>query len=212
MSKSLMSPGLLAGVAGSVLIVLCMAFAFLFPDTNVPSAPFYGFGALLLLISAVSLLLVNKGRPEWLSGIALVAVILGLATMVAYTVLEILSTMGVGSTDGYWDMLMWALLVMVVGMSTYGVTAVIARIVPAWVGLSLAFSGAALLVLTLVVLTGFVHLPDSGRDPLDIVAALLLLALIALWGVLSLTVTRSRGVWDESSSSTGIPPRSDVTA
>jgi hypothetical protein len=211
MSKSLMNPGLLAGVAGSVLIVLCMAFAFLFPDTNVPSAPFYGFGALLLLISAVSLFLVNKGRPEWLSIISLVAVIIGLATMVAYTVLEILSTMGVGSTDGYWDILMWALLVMVVGMSTYGVTAVIARIVPAWVGLSLAFSGAALLVLTLVLLTGFINLPGTNEDSLDIVATLLLFALVALWGVLSLTITRSRGAWDESTS-TGISPRSDVTA
>ncbi len=212
MSKSFTNPGLLAGVAGSVLIVLCMVFAFLFPNTNFPSAPFYGFGALLLLISAASLLLVNKGRPEWLSIISLVAVIIGLATIVVYTVLEILSTRGIGSTDGYWNILMVALFVMVVGMTTYGVTAAMARIVPTWVGLSLTFAGAALLVLVLVFLTGFINLPDSGRDSLGTVAALLLVAMIALWGVLSLTVTRSRDTWDESSASAGISPRSDVTA
>ena len=127
-----------------------------FPATTFRQPPSIGTGALLLLANVVGLLLQRKGRPEALSRLSLAVTMLGLATITLYAVLDTLAIMGIGptDTDGYWTVLMIALLLTILGLSLYAITASIGGVFPSWVALPLAFSGVLLLLSVPVVAMG----------------------------------------------------------
>jgi hypothetical protein len=209
MSKSFTRTGGLAGFFGSILVLATIVLGILFPNTQIPSAPFYGLGALLLLVNVISLLLLRKGRPESLAKLSLAAAMFGLAVIALYAFLDTLANMGIGSTEGAWGVLVVALLLTILGISTYAVTALIASALPIWVGLPLAFTGVALVLLTLVVSTGLVNLGSASEELVNVAALALMVAFFAIWGLMSIIALRGRV--DESSRSSGLSPRPGVT-
>ncbi len=209
MSKSFTRTGGLAGFLGSILVLATIVLGSLFPNNQIPAAPFYGLGALLLLVNAISLLLPGKGRPKLLTNLSLAVAMLGLAVIVVYAFLDTLANMGIGSVEGAWGALMVAFLLTILGISTYTVTTLIARAIPVWVGLPLASAGIAAVLLTLVFGTGLINLESVARDFVGVAVVALLLSFFAMWGLMSLTALR--GTADESSSSSGLTPRPGVT-
>ena len=195
------------GLLGSVLVISALLFGVLFPNNNLPSAPVYGVGALLLLVNVASLLLERKGSPKALAVLSLAVVLLSLAVVTTYAVLD---TLARGSVENAWYVLVTALLLTVLGMSIYAITALVARALPVWVGLPLAFTGIALLVVTLGVSSGLFNLRFSSDERLVNVATLvLMLTFFAMWGLMSLISLR--GTVDESSASPDLSPRPGVT-
>jgi hypothetical protein len=209
MSKSFTRTGGVAGLLGSILVLATMVLGILFPSTENASAIMYGLGALLLLVNVISLLLLRKGRPAPLAILSLVAAMLGLALIVLYALLDILSTIGIGSTEGYWTWLVVALLLTVLGISAYAITALIARALPVWVGLPFAFAGLAVILLTLVVSSGLINLGSAADTFVPVATVALMLTFFAMWGLMSLTGLRD--AVDESSTSSDLAPRPGVT-
>jgi hypothetical protein len=209
MSKSFTRTGGLAGLLGSILVLATMVLGILFPNNQNPSALMYGLGALLLLVNVISLLVLRKGRPEPLAILSLAAAMLGLVLLVLYALLDILSTIGIGSTEGYWTWLVVALLLTVLGISAYAITALIARVLPISVGLPLAFAGLAVILLTMVVSSGLINLGSAADTFVPMATVAFMLTFFAMWGLMSLTGLR--GAVDESSTSSSISPRPGVT-
>lgn len=207
MSKSFTRIGGLAGLVGSVLVIAAILFGALFPNNNIPSAPIYGVGALLLLINVVSLLLERKGSPKALAVLSLAVVLLSLAGITVYAVLDMLAR---GSVENAWYVLVTALLLTILGISTYAVTALVARALAVWVSLPLAVTGIALLVLTLGVSFSLFNLRSSSAETFVNVATLvLMLTFFAFWGLMSLTALRVAA--DESPSTSDLSHRPSVT-
>ncbi len=209
-AKTITRAGDIAGVLGSLVILATFVLSLLFPSNDFPSAPIFGTSALLLLASVVGLLLQRRGRPEALSTLSLVVTMVGLATITLYAVLDTLASMGIGptDTDGYWTVLMVALLLTILGLSLYAITATIGGVFPSWVALPLAFSGVLLLLSVPVVAMGVPNIPLAVRDFMNTLSLILMVTFFALWGLMSAVGLRSSSVGTPTSS--GLSPNPHI--
>ena len=205
-AKTLTRAGDIAGVLGSLVILATFVLSLLFPSNDFPSAPIIGASALLLLANVVNLLLQRKGRPEALSMLSLTVTMLGLAVISLYAVLDTLAFMGIGptDTDGYWTVLVIALLLTILGMSLYAITASIGGVFPSWVALPLAFSGVLLLLSVPVVAMGVPSMSIAVHDFINTLSLILMMAFFALWGLMSAVGLLSSSVGTPASS--GLSP------
>ncbi|MEO5950850.1 MAG: hypothetical protein ABIQ44_00100 [Chloroflexia bacterium] len=210
MTRSFNNPGSLAGFLGSVIFLSSIVIGTLFPNSNLPAAPFYGVGSLLLLVNAVSLLLLRKGRPEWLAYLSLAVAILGLGLLTYINAAQILSGLGVGIADDYWDAAVLSLFATIVGISAYAVTVVIARALVAWIGLSLAAAGAGMISLAVIFMTGVSGVSSTTNDFLGGVFIAFGFVLFAMWGLMSLMLTRVSS--EQSPATRNLAPHSDIVA
>jgi hypothetical protein len=170
----------------------------------------YGTGALLLLVNATGFLMQRKGRPAWLSIVSLAAAILGLAAIAIYATFDLLESMGIGRlVDEYWYALMIALLLVVLGISIYAITASLAGRIPSWAALPFAFCGLALVLITLIFATGLFNLTFAFRDFVNNVSLALLFGFFALWGAVSIAGLLTPS--SEGSTSPGISPRPGIS-
>jgi hypothetical protein len=200
----------ICGLLGSLLILAAFAVGILFPNNDFPSAPVYGTGALLLLTHVVGLLLYRKGRPQWLSGLSLAVTMVGLATVALYAALDTLSLLGVRSisTDGYWGVLMIALLLIILGQSIYAITALVAGVFPSWVALPHAIAGVTLLLSVPVLVMGVPDISVALRNFMNTLFFILLIIFFASWGLMSVVGLRNSSVGTQASS--GLSPHRHV--
>jgi hypothetical protein len=187
---------------GSLLILTAFAAGILFPNNNFPQAPVYGTGALLLLTHVVGLLLRRKGRPQWLVALALAITMVGLAAVALYATIDTLSLLGMRSIsiEGYWGMLMIALLLIVLGQSIYAITALAGGVFPSWVALPLAVAGVVLVLSVPVLAMGVPDIPVAVDDFMNTLSLILLIAFFASWGLMSLVGLRNSPVGTPASS------------
>jgi len=200
----------ICGLIGSLLILAAFAASILFPNNDFPSAPVYGTGALLLLTHVVGLLLHRQGRPQLLSNLSLVVAMLGLATVALYAILDTLYLIRLSSAnaDGYWAVLMVALLLIVLGLSIYAITALVAGIFPSWVALPLAIAGVTLLLSVPVVMMGVPDISVAVHDFVNTLFPILLITFFALWGLMSAVGLHKSPAGAPTSS--GLSPHRDI--
>jgi hypothetical protein len=205
-AKTITRAGDIAGLLGSLVILATFVLSMLFPSNDFPSAPIIGTGALLLLANVVGLLLQRRGRPEALSMLFLTVTMVGLAIITLYAVLDTLANMGIGptDTDGYWTVLVIALLLTILGLTLYAITASIGAVFPSWVALPLAFSGVLLLLSVPVVAMGVPNIPLAVHDFINTLSLILMMTFFALWGLMSAMGLRSSSVGTPTSS--GLSP------
>jgi hypothetical protein len=205
-AKTITRAGDIAGLLGSLIILATFVLSMLFPSDDFPSAPIFGTSALLLLANVVGLLLQRRGRPEALSTLSLVVTMLGLATITIITALDTLAGMGIGptDTDGYWAVLMIALLLTILGLTLYAITASIAAVFPSWVALPLAFSGVLLLLSVPVLVMGVPNISIAVHDFINTLSLILMMTFFALWGLMSAVGLRISSVGTPTSS--GLSP------
>jgi hypothetical protein len=200
----------ICGLLGSLLILAAFAAGTLFPNNDFPSAPVYGTGALLLLTHVAGLLLHRKGRPELLSSLSLAVAMLGLATVALYAILDTLALLGIGSTnaDGYWGVLMIALLLIILGLSIYAITALAASVFPSWVALPHAVAGVTLLLSVPVLMMGVPVISAAVHDFMNTLSLILLITFFASWGLMSVVGLRNSSVGRPASS--GLSPHQHI--
>ncbi len=205
-AKTITRAGDVAGLLGSLIILSTFVLSMLFPSDDFPSAPIIGTGALLLLANVVSLLLQRRGRPEALSMLFLTVTMLGMTTITIIAVLDTLASMGIGptDTDGYWTVLVIALLLTILGLTLYAITASIAGVFPSWVALPLAFSGVLLLLSVPVLVMGVPNISVAVHDFINTLSLILMMTFFALWGLMSAVGLRSSSVGTPTSS--GLSP------
>ena len=197
----------ICGLIGSLVILAAFAIAMVFPNNDWPSGPVYGTAALLLLAHVAGLLLHRRGRPRLLSNLSLAVTMLGLATVASIAALDTIARMGISSTDAddYWAVLMVALLLIILGLTTYSFTASVGGVFPSWVALPLAFTGVTLLLCVPVFMMGPPIIPVAVHDFVNTLFPILMIAFFTLWGLMSVVGLRNSPAGTPTSS--GLTPR-----
>jgi hypothetical protein len=127
--------------------------------------------------------------------------------------MDLLTHMGLSSinADDYWTYLMLALLLLLLSLSVYAITASVARALPAWVALPLAATGGAIVLMVVALSLGVPESSGAVRDAINTTSIALLIVFFALWGVMSAVGLRKASAGTpESPTSAGLSPHRTI--
>lgn len=177
----------ICGLLGNIFVLASFAIGILFPNNQLPSAPFYATGGILLLIHVVGLLVGRQGRPRSLSIVSLAGGILGLATIAFVGIADTLSRVGIGSLNGddYWPVFIVALLLTFLSLSVYAFTAWAGKVFPRLMVLPLGVVGVALLLSVPFSILTEQDTASALSSFADTLSLVLMIAFFAAWGLMS---------------------------
>lgn len=136
----------LAGLVGSILLIVTILVGVVAPNTGIPPAPFFGAGAVLLGIAMFGLLTTSANRLGLLGKAGLIISLIALLWLSVYAVLSIILGETSATLDGLWVFNIVALLLLTGGLAAYGANALTVKAVPSWAGVPMVLAGTILLL------------------------------------------------------------------
>jgi hypothetical protein len=182
----------LAGLAGSLVLAALLLVPVLVPDNDFLQAPFFGGGALLLVVFAAGLYRAGKGRLGMVAKAGLMVALAAFLSIAVLAVLDTFSRLGWGDYEWLWPVLVISAGLMFAGLAVYAAGAMLARAIPAWAGIPLAVGGAMFAALEVAAIVIGDRPLDAMREAVNMAAMVSVVLVTAAVGLLGLMLALGR--------------------